>query len=52
LAQAFEAVTQLRGEAGDRQVDGARRALAQNGGGWIDDDNAAVAIHIFEGANA
>jgi acetyl-CoA acetyltransferase len=52
LAQAFEVVTQLRGEAGDRQVDGARWALAQNGGGWIDDDNAAVAIHIFEGANA
>jgi acetyl-CoA acetyltransferase len=52
LAQAFEAVTQLRGEAGDRQVDGARLALTQNGGGWIGDDNAAVAVHILEGAGA
>ena len=33
LAQVFELVTQLRGEAGARQVQGARVALAENGGG-------------------
>lgn len=34
LGQVFELVTQLRGEAGARQVDGARLALAENGGGF------------------
>jgi acetyl-CoA acetyltransferase len=33
LGQIYELVTQLRGEAGKRQVDGARHAMAQNGGG-------------------
>lgn len=33
LAQIFELVTQLRGEAGPRQVAGARVAVAENGGG-------------------
>lgn len=47
LAQVFEAVTQLRGRAGARQVPGARVALTQNGGGWLDGDNAAHAIHVF-----
>jgi hypothetical protein len=31
--QAVDAYTQLRGEAGEAQVDGARLALAQNFGG-------------------
>ena len=35
LAQVNELVTQLRGEAGARQVEGARMALAENGGGFI-----------------
>jgi acetyl-CoA acetyltransferase len=48
LAQVHETVTQLRGRAGARQVAGARWALTQNGGGWIDGDNAAVAVHILE----
>jgi acetyl-CoA acyltransferase len=52
LAQACEAVSQLRGHAGPRQVEGARWSLTQNGGGWIEGDNAAVAIHIFEGGVA
>lgn len=52
LAQAYEAVTQLRGQAGARQVAGARWSLTQNAGGWIDGDNAAVAIHVFEGGLA
>jgi acetyl-CoA acetyltransferase len=33
LAQIHEVVTQLRGEAGKRQVQGARIALTENGGG-------------------
>ncbi len=47
LAQVFEAVTQLRGEAGERQVEGARVALLQNGGGWVDGDNAAIGVHVL-----
>jgi acetyl-CoA acyltransferase len=47
LAQIFEAVTQLRGTAGDRQVPGARVALTQNAGGWHGNDNVASAVHIF-----
>jgi acetyl-CoA acyltransferase len=41
-------VTQLRGEAGKRQVQGARLALAQNGGGNIGLEEAAMCIHILE----
>lgn len=48
LAQITELVQQLRGEAGDRQVDGARLALAENGGGFIATGEAAVGIHILE----
>ncbi len=33
LAQIYEVVAQLRGEAGDRQVKGARYGMAQNVGG-------------------
>jgi acetyl-CoA acyltransferase len=35
-AQIVELVHQLRGTAGARQVEGARLALAVNGGGWLD----------------
>lgn len=48
LAQTYELVTQLRGEAGGRQVEGARIAMAENGGGTIGNGEAAMAIHIFE----
>jgi len=47
IAQICEAVWQLRGDAGDRQVDGARVALTQNGGGWLDGDSAAMSVHIL-----
>jgi acetyl-CoA acetyltransferase len=47
LAQIVEAVTQLRGAAGRRQVPGARVALTQNAGGWHGDDNVASVVHIF-----
>jgi acetyl-CoA acetyltransferase len=48
LAQTYELVTQLRGEAGKRQVEGPRIAMAENGGGTIGAGEAAMAIHIFE----
>lgn len=48
LAQVHELVTQLRGEAGERQVEGARIALAENGGGYIGRDAAAMVISVLE----
>jgi acetyl-CoA acyltransferase len=47
IAQVCEATWQLRGEAGDRQVPGARVALTQNGGGWLEGDSAAMAVHVL-----
>jgi acetyl-CoA acetyltransferase len=47
IAQVCEATWQLRGEAGPRQVDGARVALMQNGGGWLQGDSAAMSVHIL-----
>ncbi|MFA6009394.1 MAG: thiolase family protein [Desulfobacteraceae bacterium] len=48
LAQIFELGVQLRGEAGKRQVQGARLGLAENGGGNIGVEEAAMCIHILE----
>jgi acetyl-CoA acetyltransferase len=48
LAQIAELTWQLRGEAGERQVDRPRIALAQNSGGWLEGDPAAVAVHVLE----
>jgi acetyl-CoA acetyltransferase len=48
LAQIHELVTQLRGEAGKRQVPNPRLALAENGGGFIGMGEASMAIHILE----
>lgn len=47
IGQLYELVTQLRGEAGARQVDGARHAIQENGGGLQGIEEAAVAIHIL-----
>lgn len=47
IGQLFELVTQLRGEAGGRQVAGARHAIQENGGGLQGIEEAAVAIHIL-----
>jgi len=47
VAQICEATWQLRGQAGERQVEGARTALTQNGGGWLEEDSAAMAVHIL-----
>lgn len=48
LAQIHELVTQLRGKAGSRQVEGARIALAENGGGALGQEEAAMCIHMLE----
>ncbi len=44
IAQAVEAVKQLRGDGGERQVAGARTALTQNMGG----SGGSTVVHIFE----
>lgn len=48
IAQMYELCLQLRGGAGARQVEGARIALAENGGGFIGMGEAAMCIHILE----
>jgi acetyl-CoA acetyltransferase len=47
IAQIVELVEQLQGRAGARQVDGARVGLAQNGGGAIGTDAAAMCVTIL-----
>jgi acetyl-CoA acyltransferase len=47
LAQVFELVTQLRGEAGARQVQGARIALAENGGGLAGVEEAVACLTLL-----
>lgn len=47
LAQIIELAIQLRGEAGARQVPGARIGLSENAGGFAKDDTAAIAITIL-----
>jgi acetyl-CoA acetyltransferase len=48
LAQIVELTFQLQGRAGRRQVEGARLALAQNGGGKKGNDAAAMVVTILE----
>ncbi len=53
IAQVVELAAQLRGEAGGRQVDGARLAVAANTGGMIGTDGgttdaAFIGIHVLE----
>lgn len=47
LAQIHELVTQLRHEAGPRQVEDARFALAENGGGFHRNEEAVVLITVL-----
>ncbi|CAH2894075.1 MAG: Thiolase [uncultured Paraburkholderia sp.] len=47
IAQAHELVTQLRGEAGPRQVDGASIAVAENGGGLYGVEEAVACVTIL-----
>lgn len=44
-----ELVEQLRGEAGPRQVKGARLALAESGGGIMGFDEACCVVTVLEG---
>jgi acetyl-CoA acetyltransferase len=47
LGQITEIVWQLRGECGDRQVEGARIGLTQNAGGSLPGGEAALSVHIL-----
>jgi acetyl-CoA acetyltransferase len=50
LAQIFELTTQLRGEAGARQVAGARTAIHENGGGFLGIEEAVAVVSILQRA--
>jgi acetyl-CoA acetyltransferase len=50
IIQLHELITQLRGEAGSRQVADARLAAAENGGGFYDGEEAVAAVTILEKA--
>ena len=47
VAQISEIFWQLRGEAGKRQVAGAKVGLTENGGGVLGGENAVASVHIF-----
>lgn len=47
LAQIHELTEQLRGRAGARQVEGARLAVAENGGGFLGRDAAALVMTVL-----
>jgi acetyl-CoA acyltransferase len=47
LGQVYELVSQLRGEAGKRQVADARIALAENGGGFYGYEEAVACVTIL-----
>ncbi len=47
VAQIVELTEQLRGTATGRQVEGARVALAENGGGYINGDAAAMVVSVL-----
>ena len=47
LGQIHELVTQLRGEAGSRQVANARFAVAENGGGFLGVEEAAACVTVL-----
>ena len=47
LGQIYELVTQLRGEAGQRQVEDARFGIAENGGGFHGYEEAAACVTIL-----
>ncbi len=48
LSMIFELTTQLRGEAGERQVKNAEFALQENGGGFIGFDEANCSVIILQ----
>ncbi|RKJ99203.1 thiolase family protein [Alicycliphilus denitrificans] len=50
IIQLHELATQLRGEAGRRQVQGARIAVAENGGGFLRIEDAAAVVTVLDRA--
>ena len=50
IGQIAEIVMQLRGEAGKRQVEGARIGMTENGGGALGVEEASMTIHLLERA--
>lgn len=48
LSMIYEIATQLRGEAGPRQVKDARIGLTENGGGVISVEEMACAVNILQ----
>lgn len=48
IAQLFELTSQLRGECGARQVEGARIGVAENGGGFLGVEEAATVVTVLE----
>ena len=51
IMQLHELVCQLRGEAGQRQVEGARIAVAENGGGFYETEEAATTVTVLEASS-
>jgi acetyl-CoA acyltransferase len=51
-AQLVELVDQLRGRCGERQVPGVQIALAENGGGYLENDPAAATVAILARSSA
>ncbi len=47
LSQITEVVKQLRGSAGERQVEGARVGLTHNSGGYVHNEFCAAAVNIL-----
>lgn len=52
VGQLYELIRHLRGEAGPRQVENARIAAAENGGGFLGVEEAATVVTILERAAA
>lgn len=48
LSMIYEIVTQLRGEAGERQVSNCRYGLTENGGGVVSCEEYACCVNILE----
>lgn len=48
LIQWHELCTQLRGEAGERQVEGCRVAVAENGGGFLRHEDAVAVVTVLD----
>lgn len=51
IIQIHELMTQLRGEAGKRQVLNCKIAVAENGGGFYETEEAATVVTVLERAN-